>query len=147
LFEGKGQGLHLLELEFEPTTAAPVEYISNWTGRETVQWTYCHKLTKTEVNRYRTKSLKLFDTGVLSHCFQSLKPGKDKMAFEWAKFILQELNGKKTIRTLKEDGKSLNRAMNWEDLLKQWVSTYLAFGFSSTVFSLAIDCSMTEPKN
>jgi hypothetical protein len=52
LFEEKGQGPHLLEMEFEPVTQAPVEYISNRTGRDTVRWTYQHKLTKTEVNRY-----------------------------------------------------------------------------------------------
>jgi hypothetical protein len=128
LFEEKGQGPHLLELEFEPVTPAPVEYISNRTGKETVRWTFRHKLTKTEVNRYRTKSGKSFDTGVLSHCLQSLKVSKDRVAYERAKLILQ-LNGKKTSTTLKDDATNVNRTLNREDLVKQWVSTCLLFSF------------------
>jgi hypothetical protein len=47
LFEERGHGRHMLEMEFEPTTETPVEpYTSNRTGRLTTKWTWRHKFTK-----------------------------------------------------------------------------------------------------
>jgi hypothetical protein len=124
LFEEKGQGPHLLEMEFEPVTEAPVNYVSARTGNETSRWSWRHKLTKTEVHRYRTKSGKSYDTGVLSHCLQILKEAPNMLAFQRAQHILK-LNGKKKNRTVNEshDKPRLKR----EDMLKQWVSDLFPF--------------------
>lgn len=134
LFEEKGQGPHMLEMEFEPTTEAAVEYVSNRTGKPTSRWTWRHKLTQSEVHRYKTKSGKSFDTGVLSQNLHSLKQSQHKVAFQRAMHILQ-LNGKKG-RSMYQDVKDGIRVLKREDLVKQWVSNrllFLLFAASNTI--------------
>jgi hypothetical protein len=70
LFEEKGIGRHLLEMEILPVTEEPVNYISKRTGKPTKRWTFKHKTTGVKVNRYPTRSGKAFDTGVLSRYLQ-----------------------------------------------------------------------------
>jgi hypothetical protein len=74
LFAKKGQGPHMLEMEFKPTTETPLEpYISPRTGKLTTKLTWRHKMTEVEIRRYKTKSGKSFDTGVLSQYLRLLK--------------------------------------------------------------------------
>jgi hypothetical protein len=51
LFAEQGQGRHMLEIEFEPTTETEVEYVSRRTGKLTKRWTWKHKLMGTTVHR------------------------------------------------------------------------------------------------
>jgi hypothetical protein len=121
LFEERGHGWHMLEMEFEPTTETLVEpYTSNRTGRLTMKWTWRHKFTKELVHRYKTESGKSFDTGVLSGYLQSLRETTNKVAFERAKLVLW-LNGKKSraMDTAKHDPTCI---LNHKSLLIQWVS-------------------------
>lgn len=120
LYEEKGQGPHLLEMEFEPVTEAPVEYVSVRTGKNTIRWTWRHKVTQAEVNRYQTKSGKSFDTGVLSQHLNVIKEKQSKVAFERARHILK-INGKKSSRTAQVSIDDMT-VVKREDLLKQWVS-------------------------
>jgi hypothetical protein len=121
LFEERGHGRHMLEMEFEPTTETPVEpYTSNRTGRLTTKWTLRHKFTKEVVHRYKTKSGKSFDTGVLSGYLQSLRETTNKVAFERAKLILW-LNGKKS-RAVDAAKNDPTCVVNRKSLLIQWVS-------------------------
>jgi hypothetical protein len=101
LFEEKGQGLHLLEMDFEPVTDGAVENPSAMTGKPTVFWIWRHKLTEVEVWRYKTASGKSWDTGVLSHYLRSLTDSKNKVAYERAQEILK-LNSKKDSMALKD---------------------------------------------
>ena len=59
LFNEKGQGPHLLELDFEPETEEPVVYTSSTTGYTTRAWPWRHKLVAGVVaRRYPTQSKK-----------------------------------------------------------------------------------------
>jgi hypothetical protein len=127
LFSERGQGPHMLEMEFEPTTATAEEYVSRRTGKLTQRWAWKHKLTKNNVQRYRTKSGKSFDTGVLSHYLKMITEVDDRVAFIRAQRIL-ELNGTKS-RTVVEAMKDPTRIVSREVLLKQWVSGDLLFVF------------------
>jgi hypothetical protein len=84
LFEEKGQGSHLLEMEFEPVTEGAIKHPSNRTGKQMIYWTWQHKLMEVEVRRYKTHSGKSWDTGVLCRYLQSLKASKNKVAYERA---------------------------------------------------------------
>jgi hypothetical protein len=46
LFEERGQGPHLLEMEFVPATEAAVQYVSKRTDKPTTRWTWRHKIIK-----------------------------------------------------------------------------------------------------
>jgi hypothetical protein len=119
LFTEKGKGPHLLELEFEPVTEQPVDYLSSVTGEMTRHWKWKHKLTGGEVKRYTTNSGKGFDTGTMS---RFLKKNKEllrhRVASERAKHILM-LN-KKSNRVEPVAGVPL--AVQKETLVRQWVS-------------------------
>jgi hypothetical protein len=95
------------------------------TGKLTKRWTWKHKLTGTKVHRYRTKSGKKFDTGVLSHCLKMIEEGENRAAFIRAQRVL-ELNGKKS-QTVVEAMNDQARVLNCETLLTQWVSVLLFF--------------------
>jgi hypothetical protein len=82
--------------------------------------TWRHKFTKEGVHRYKTKSGKSFDTGVLSGYLQSLGETTNKVAFERAKLILR-LNGKKS-RAVDAAKNDHTRVVNRKSLLIQWVS-------------------------
>jgi hypothetical protein len=69
LFEEKGQGSHLLEIDFEPVTDGAVENPSARTGKPTVFWIWRHKMMEVDVRRYKTASVKSWDTDVLSCYF------------------------------------------------------------------------------
>jgi hypothetical protein len=127
LFEEKGQGSHLLEMEFEPVTdEAPVPHPSHSTGKLTIHWK--HKLTAVEVRRYKSYTGKSWDTGVLSHYLRSLKPStKNKVAYERAQEILK-LNSKKCSMALKDTSEKQSIAR--EDVIKQWVSNSIFCGDS-----------------
>jgi hypothetical protein len=126
LFEEKGQGSHLLEMEFELVTdEAPVPHPSRSTGKLTIHWKWKHKLTAVEVRRYKSYSGKSWDTGVLSRYLRSLKPStKNKVAYERAQEILK-LNSKKCSTALKDT--SEKRSIAREDVIKQWVSMIVVF--------------------
>jgi hypothetical protein len=121
LFAEKNQGPHLLELEFEPVTAAPVELISNQTGKQVRRWEWRHKRTGIEIKRYPTKSGKSFDTGVLSSYLKTLKEQPDKIAYQRACHILK-LNAKAGRVSQVAELPTINR----EHLLKQWVSSVVS---------------------
>lgn len=122
IFEEKGQGPHMLLIDFEPVTVGPVEYVSDRTGKNTTRWTWRHKFTGVVVNRYPTRSGKSWDTGVLSHYLQTLHKSKDKVTSERAQHILQ-LNCKKSMKaSLNRDVASEKMVLKREDVLKQWVS-------------------------
>jgi hypothetical protein len=80
-FKEKGQGLHLLEMDFEPVTDGGVENPSARTGKPTVFWIWRHKLTEVEVWRYKTTSGKSWDTGMLSCYLQSLTKPKNMCSY------------------------------------------------------------------
>jgi hypothetical protein len=122
LFEEKGQGSHLLEMDFEPVTDGAVENPSARTGKPTVFWIWRHKLTEVEVRRYKTASGKSWDTGVLSCYLRSLTNSKNKVAYERAQEILK-LNSKKDSMALKDTPEK--RSIAREDMIKQWVSFFL----------------------
>jgi hypothetical protein len=61
LFEEKGQGRHMLEMEFIPITEGPVNYISKRTGKPTKRWTFRHKITEEKVNRKNSDTQPLND--------------------------------------------------------------------------------------
>jgi methionine aminopeptidase len=120
LFDKKGQGLHMLEMEFKPTTETPLKpYVSTQTGKQTTKWTWRHKMTEVEIHRYKTKSGKSFDTGVLSQYLRLLKAdGQNSVASECTSHILQ-LNSKRRGRNVNDVPQ---RVVNCESFLKQWVS-------------------------
>jgi hypothetical protein len=99
LFEEKGQGSHLLEMDFEPVKDGAVENPSVRTGKPTVFWTWRQKLM--EVWQYKTASGKSWYTGVLSCYLRSLTESKNKVAYERAQEILK-LNSKKDSTALKD---------------------------------------------
>jgi hypothetical protein len=121
LFAKKGQGPHMLEMEFEPTTETPLKpYVSPSTGKLTTKWTWRHKMTEVEIQRYKTKLGKLFDTGILSQYLRLLKAdGQNNVASERASHILQ-LNSKRGGRNV--NNVPQDRVVNCKSLLKQWVS-------------------------
>jgi hypothetical protein len=119
LFAKKVKGPPMLEMEFEPTTETPLKpYVSPWTGKLATKWTWRHKMTEVEIHRYKTKSGKSFDTGVLSQYLRLLKAnGQNNVASELASHILQ-LNSKR-------GGRNINnipqRVVDCKSFLKQWV--------------------------
>ena len=119
LFAEKHQGPHMLEMEFEPVTEAPVEFLSKHTGKQTRRWIWKHKRTDVQIKRYPTSSGKSFDTGVLSSYLKTLKEQADKIAYQRARHILQ-LNTKAGRAAAKMVGDQ--PIANRESLLKQWVS-------------------------
>jgi hypothetical protein len=122
LFAEKGQGSHMLLMDFDPTTAGPVLEPSFRTGKDVLVWVWKHKLTGAEVRRYLTSSKKGYDTGVLSRYLRSLKETKNKAAYERAKLILA-LNSKKgEMVDLTVPSSTSKPALSRETLLKQWVS-------------------------
>jgi hypothetical protein len=122
LFEEKGQGRHMLEMEFIPITEGPVNYISKRTGKPTKRWTFRHKITEEKVNRYPTRSGKAFDTGVLSRYLQSLKESQHPVAYARAQHVvvLNSKNGMAKIKAVTPEKPLLTR----ENLLKHWVSLH-----------------------
>jgi hypothetical protein len=122
LFEEKGQGSHLLDMDFEPVTDGGVENPSARTGKPTVFWIWRHKMTEVEVQRYKTASKKSWDTGVLSRYLRSLTISKNKVAYERAQEILK-LNSKKDSMALKDTPEK--RSIARKDMIKQWVSFFL----------------------
>jgi hypothetical protein len=121
LFEEKGQGSHLLEMDFEPVTDGAVEHPSTRTGKATVFWIWRHKLTEVEVRRYKTASGKSWDTGVLSRYLRSLTESNNKVAYERAQEFLK-LNSKKDSMALKDTPEKQSIAR--KDMIKQWVSFF-----------------------
>lgn len=126
MFNEKGRGPHMLEMDFEPITKDAEEYVSDRTGKQTKCWRWRHKITRKEVSRYRTASGKSFDTGVLSIYLQRLKPRINKAAYERAVQILQ-LNSKKGRLTLTSpDGDdTFALPVDREYQLVQWVSDFI----------------------
>jgi hypothetical protein len=101
LFEEKGQGRHMLEMEFIPVTEGPVNYISKQSGEPTKRWTFWHKITEEKVNRYPTRSGKAFDTGVLLRYLQEgLKESQHPVAYAWAQHVVL-LNSKNGMAKIK----------------------------------------------
>jgi hypothetical protein len=84
LFEEKGQGRHLLEMEFVLVMEGPVNYICKRMGKPTKGWTMGVKVN----TRYPTHSGKAFDTGVLLHYLQQLEESDSSVAFERAQHIV-----------------------------------------------------------
>jgi hypothetical protein len=121
LFEEKGQGLYLLEMDFEH---GGVENPSARTGKLTVFWIWRHKLTEVEVRRYKTASGKSWDTGVVSRYLRSLTESKNKVAYEHAQEILK-LNSKKVSMALKDTPEK--RSIARKDMIKQWVVFLVAY--------------------
>jgi hypothetical protein len=130
LFEEKGQGRHMLEMEFLPVTEGPVNYISKRTGKPTKRWTFRHKLTDVKVNRYPTRSGKAFDTGVLSRYLQGLDQSDNAVAFARAQHIilLNSKNGSAKLKLMCPEKPVLSR----EDTLRHWVSRFSALRFLSS---------------
>jgi hypothetical protein len=147
LFEEKGQGRHLLEMEFLPITEGPVNYISKRTGKPTKRWTFKHKTTGVKVNRYPTRSGKAFDTGVLSRYLQRLEESDSSVAFARAQHIilLNSKNGTANFKSSAPEQPLLTR----EDLLKHWVSPFSFFIFKSTsdICSLCFSLHFKGPCN
>jgi hypothetical protein len=132
LFSEHGQGPHLLELEFELTTENPIEYTSKITGNLTKCWTWCHKMTKVEVKRYRTQSLKSYDTGGLSSNLKKITERQNRQAFQRAQHILK-LNSKNG-RKVDVPGQTV--VVDRETLVKQWVSLIVSFCLYSSIVIL-----------
>jgi hypothetical protein len=85
LYTERKQGSHLLELEFEPATDGPEEYVSPRTGKLTQCWKWKHKRTGVEIKRFLSKSGKSWDTGKLSNYLKTLKESDDKIAYQASK--------------------------------------------------------------
>ena len=118
----KGQGPHLLELEFEPVMDEPEEYISSRTGKTTQCWSWRHKLTGAVLKRFTSATGKSWDTGKLSSYLRKLVGNENKIASQRAEYILK-LNSKHirrkagvcvSVRVPTGDEK--------QNLVKQWVS-------------------------
>jgi hypothetical protein len=122
VLEEKGQGSHLLEMDFEPVTDGAVKNPSARTGKPTVFWIWRHKLMEVEVRRYKTASGESWDIGVLSHYLRSLTESKNKVVYERAQKILK-LNSKKESMALKDTPEK--RSIARKDMIKQWVSFFL----------------------
>jgi hypothetical protein len=120
LVADKGQGLHMLLIEFEPKTDEPVICPSLHTGQDVNVWIWKHKMTDAEVCRYLTASGKGYDTGVLSHYLRGLKETTNKVAYERAQVILL-LNSKKSVVDLTQSSPS-KPPPSRDALLKQWLS-------------------------
>jgi hypothetical protein len=120
LFEKKGRGKHMLELDFLPTTTEGVTEPSPRLGKPIRVWVWKHKTTEAEIRRYPTYSGKGWDTGVLSRYLRSLKVSLHKVAYERAQRILS-LNSK-IIESGATESMIEKPIMKREDLLKQWVS-------------------------
>lgn len=121
LYSEKKQGSHLLELEFEPSTEGPEEYVSARTGNPTQCWTWKHKRTGVEIKRFLSKSGKSWDTGKLSNYLRSLKECDDKIAYQRAREIIK-LNTKHVRATT--DGLvavKVGKGEDKEELVRQWV--------------------------
>jgi hypothetical protein len=130
LFEEKGNGRHLLEMEFLPVTEEPVNYISKRTGKPTKRWTFKHKTTGVKVNRYPTRSGKAFDSGVLLRYLQRLEESDNLVAFAQAQHIvlLNSKNGTANFKSSAPEHPLLTR----KELLKHWVSSFSFIIFKST---------------
>jgi hypothetical protein len=77
-------------------------------------------MTEVEIHRYKTKSGKSFDTGVLSQYLWLLKANRQNIvASECASHILQ-LNSKRGGRNVNNIPQE--RVVDPKSLLKQWVS-------------------------
>ncbi len=135
LFKEKGQGPHLLEMEFVPVTESPVEYTSAKTGLQTRAWIWRHKsVEKVEARRYPTKSEKGFDTGVLAAKLRSIQPKHGKEAYQRACHILK-LNMKHSKAAALAAGAGVQPIVNRETQLKQWVRIcFLCFWFSNLFY-------------
>jgi hypothetical protein len=125
LFEKKGRGKHMLELEFLPTTTEGVTEPSPRLGKPIRVWVWKHKTTEAEIRRYPTHSGKGWDTGVLSRYLRSLKVSLHKVAYERAQRILS-LNSK-MIESVATESMIEKPILKREDLLKQWVSLSVLF--------------------
>jgi hypothetical protein len=123
LFADKGQGPHVLLIEFEAKTADPVICPSLGTGQEVNVWIWKHKITDAVVCRYLTASGKGYDTGVLSRYLRGLKETTNKVAYERAQVILL-LNSKKSVVDLMQLSPS-KPPPSHDALLKQWVSCFV----------------------
>jgi hypothetical protein len=120
IFEEKGQGPHMLLIDFEPTTETACPYPSNRVGKDVISWIWKHKLTGAEVRRYPTHSGKGYDTGVFSKYLKSLKATTHKVAYNRAQLILS-LNNKKSVVDLTLASSPTKPVLSREVLLKQWV--------------------------
>jgi hypothetical protein len=77
-------------------------------------------MTEVEIHRYKTKSGKSFDTGVLSQYLRLLKAGgQNNVASERASHFLQ-LNSKRAGRNVNDVPQE--HVVGRKSLLKQWVS-------------------------
>jgi hypothetical protein len=123
LFADKGQGPHMLLIEFEAKTAESVICPSLRTGRDVNVWIWKHKITDAEACRYLTASGKGYDTGVLSRYLRGLKETTDKVAYEHAQVILL-LNSIKSVVDLTQLSPS-KPPPSRDPLLKQWVSCFV----------------------
>jgi hypothetical protein len=130
LFEEKGQGPHLLELDFFPTTAGGETQPSKRAGgQDTTAWIWQHNTMGKLVSRYPTQSGKGWDTGVLSRYLKSLKESKNKTAYDRAQHILA-LNCKQSLAVLQDLPEPL--PVSRKDTVKQWVSAFLGSFFNET---------------
>jgi hypothetical protein len=130
LFQEKGQGPHLLELDFFPTTAGGETQQSRCTGgQDTAPWIWQHSITEKLVSRYPTQSGKGWDTGVLSWYLKSLKESKSKTAYDQAQHILA-LNCKQLLVVLKDIPESCAPAR--KVMIKQQVSAFLGSSLNET---------------
>lgn len=149
LFDEKGKGPHLLEMDFEPTTEGPEEYVSTKTGALSKCWIWKHKLLpNVEVKRFPTQSGKGFDTGVLSVKLRSLNVQKHgKVASERAAFILK-LNMKSNNAAAIAAASAQPIPIDRETLIKQWVRCLVdalySMDSSSNIFCL--QCAIIGPK-
>ena len=90
LFEEKGTGPHMLELDFEPAAEAPVTYVSDRTRKSTTHWAWRHKYTKVVVKRYPTTSGKAWDTGALSDYLRKrITEKQHRVGYQRAKQIIK----------------------------------------------------------
>jgi hypothetical protein len=147
LFQKKGRGPHMLELEFDKVTDSPIDYLQRTrsgvsTGVTLQKWLWLHRLTpgrkNNPVTRYVNTSGKTFDTGKLSKYLMNIDEKNHPAAYQRAQHILQ-LNGSLLSDTALEEG-----VHSRELLVLQQVSTLVCFVFIFSFYSFSNSLSSSS---
>lgn len=121
-FRTDGKGPHLLELDFVPDAAGPIEYTERG-GKLSKYWDWTHRLTGYKLRRFANVSGKSFDTGRLSKCLKMLKECDNPLAYARAQLILT-LNDSSPLQS--KDTNQVDLVLDRKELIGQQVCISLS---------------------